>query len=63
MPHPGCGVKISRSTDMTEEVEGRKSFHVGVEPGQGALDYVAAVFGVCEHVALVFVDYELGFDA
>ena len=34
-----------------------------VEPGQSALDYVAAVLGIAEHVAFVFVDYELGFDA
>jgi hypothetical protein len=36
---------------------------VGVEPGEGAFDYVAAVFGIGEHVAFVFVDDELGFDA
>lgn len=63
MPHPGCRVKISRSTDMSREFGGRESFQVGIEPGQGALNYVAAVFGACEHVTLVFVDYELGFDA
>ena len=38
-------------------------FQVGIEPGQGALDYVAAVLGTGEHVAFVFVDYELRFDA
>ena len=38
-------------------------FQVGIEPGQGALDYVAAVLGIGEHVAFVFVDYELRFDA
>jgi hypothetical protein len=42
---------------------GLQSFQVGVEPGQGAFDYVAAVFGAGEHVAFVFVDYELSFDA
>ena len=39
-----------------------RSAEVGVEPGQGALDDVAAVFGAREHVAFVFVDYELRFD-
>jgi hypothetical protein len=39
------------------------SFHVGVEPGQGALDYVAAVLGAREQVTFVLVDYELGFHA
>jgi len=39
------------------------SAEVSVEPGQSAFDYVAAVLGVGEHVAFVFVDYELGFDA
>ena len=36
---------------------------MGVEPGEGAFDDVAAVFGAREHVAFVFVDDELGFDA
>jgi hypothetical protein len=35
---------------------------VRVEPGQGAFDDIAAVLGVGEHVAFVFVDYELRFD-
>ena len=35
---------------------------VGVEPGYGAADAVAAMFGLDEHVAFVFVDYQLGFD-
>src|SRR5580700_495472 len=42
---------------------GLRSFQMRFEPGQGAFDYVAAVFGAGEHVAFVFVDYELGFDA
>jgi hypothetical protein len=41
----------------------QRSTQMGVEPGQGAFDYVAAVLGAREHVALVFVDYELGFYA
>jgi len=36
---------------------------VGVEPGQGAFDYIAAMLGISKHVAFVFVDYELSFDA
>ena len=39
------------------------SAKVGVEPSQCALDYITAVFRAREHVAFVFVDYELGFDA
>src|SRR6476661_8999972 len=60
MPHPECRVKIS---DTTGEMGGRESLQVGVEPGQGALDYIATMLGAGEHVALVFVDDELGFDA
>ena len=41
----------------------KTSAEVGVEPGKGAFDYVAAVLGIGKHVAFVFVDYELGFDA
>ena len=40
-----------------------QSLHVRVEPGQGALDYVAAVLGAGEQVTFVLVDYELGFHA
>ena len=40
-----------------------QSLHVGVEPGQRALDYVAAVLGAGEQVTFVLVDYELGFNA
>lgn len=36
---------------------------MGVEPGYGAADAVALVGGVDEHVAFVFVDDQLGFDA
>ena len=39
------------------------SAEVGVEPSEGALDYVAAVLGAGEHMAFVFVDNELSFDA
>jgi hypothetical protein len=39
------------------------SLRVGVEPGQGALDDVAAVLGAGEQVTFVLVDYELGFNA
>ena len=47
--HPGPSVAVKGSAE------------VGVEPGQGALDYIAAVLGAREHVTFVFVDYELGF--
>jgi len=36
---------------------------VRVEPGYGAADAVAAMFWLHEHVAFVFVDYTLRFDA
>jgi len=39
------------------------SLHVGVEPGQGALDYVAAMLGAGEQVTFMLVDYELRFNA
>jgi hypothetical protein len=35
---------------------------VSVEPGYGAADAVAAMFGLDEHVAFVFIDDQLGFD-
>ena len=63
MPHLRCRVKILRRTETTEEMGGRESLQVAVEPSQGAFDYVAAVFGAGEHMAFVFVDDELGFDA
>jgi hypothetical protein len=40
-----------------------RSLHVGVEPGQGALDYVAAMLGAGEQVTFMLVDYELRFNA
>jgi|GEM_PF-2688973 hypothetical protein len=46
MAHLGCRVKISRITVMTGEVGGGESFQVAVEPGQGALDYIASVLGI-----------------
>ena len=40
-----------------------ESAEMGVEPGQRAFDYVAAVFGAGKHVAFVFIHDELRFDA
>ena len=34
-----------------------------IEPGYGAADAVSLVGGIDEHVAFVFVDDQLGFDA
>src|SRR5713226_6791129 len=39
------------------------STEMEVEPGDGAADTVALVSGADEHVAFVFVDDQLGFDA
>jgi len=50
-------------TRLTRTSRGTPSLHVGVEPRQGALDYVAAVLGAGEQVTLMLVDYELGFNA
>jgi hypothetical protein len=36
---------------------------VGIEPGQSAFDYVAAMLRTGEHVAFVFVHDKLRFDA
>src|ERR1700726_736310 len=36
---------------------------MGVEPGYAAADAVAAMFGLHEHVAFVFVNYQLRFYA
>lgn len=36
---------------------------MGVKPGDGAARAIALVLRLHEHVALLFVDHELGFDA
>src|SRR5580658_7407893 len=55
---PSTRLRISRLASTNAE-----SAEMGVEPGQGAFDDIAAMLWVGEHVAFVFVDYELGFDA
>jgi hypothetical protein len=57
----GRAERLQQTVRMSRFAE--PSLHVGVEPGQGTLDDVAAVLGAGEQVTFVLVDYELRFNA
>jgi hypothetical protein len=62
-----CGIvgdiEAIRVWDSNSSLTQKLRAEVRVEPGYGAADAIAEVFGLGEVVAFVFVNDELGFDA